>query len=182
MDPNSPLAVLHVASPCLASWDAMSGDNRVRFCGACRKHVYNLSDLPAADAQALLHATEGKVCVRFFRRADGTVLTADCPVGVRETLRKRLRRLGTVAAAVTGLWAVSTFVQATERRTGSIARLPVRLSELGEWLRAALAPTPPTVGKFAVMGEPLAIPAVSPPPTVGSPAPATIACPPPAGK
>ena len=29
---------------------------------------------------------EGSMCVRFFRRTDGTVLTADCPVG---TKRKR---------------------------------------------------------------------------------------------
>jgi hypothetical protein len=28
------------------------------------------------------------VCVRFYRRADGTVLTRDCPVGLRQLIRK----------------------------------------------------------------------------------------------
>ena len=34
---------VRVASPCNASWDAMKGDDRVRFCGECQKNVYNLS-------------------------------------------------------------------------------------------------------------------------------------------
>src|SRR5262245_30602687 len=39
------LARLRIASPCSADWDEMTGDDRVRFCGRCRKNVYNLSEM-----------------------------------------------------------------------------------------------------------------------------------------
>ena len=34
---------IRVATPCSADWNAMTGDDRVRACGSCKKHVYNLS-------------------------------------------------------------------------------------------------------------------------------------------
>ena len=37
-----PLDAIHVASPCSASWDAMSGDERARFCSQCSQFVYDL--------------------------------------------------------------------------------------------------------------------------------------------
>ncbi len=33
------------------------------------------------DAEHLLRLSEGKLCVRYFLRSDGTILTKDCPVG-----------------------------------------------------------------------------------------------------
>jgi hypothetical protein len=66
---------LRVASPCDAAWDAMEGDDLVRFCQHCRKNVYNL----------------------FYRRADGTLLTDDCPVGLRAARRWLLAQIGAVA-------------------------------------------------------------------------------------
>ncbi len=74
---------LDVASPCAESWDRMRGDDRVRFCGRCRLHVYDLSAM-GEDEIATLVAREGDPpCVRLFARPDGTVLTRDCPVGRR---------------------------------------------------------------------------------------------------
>jgi len=67
----------------------MVGDEHVRFCGQCEKNVYNLSSLPREEAEALLVAKEGKMCVRLYRRDDGTVLTNDCPVGVKKRRRRR---------------------------------------------------------------------------------------------
>ena len=89
---------LRVASPCEVPWDSMKGDDRVRHCGACRLNVYNLSAMPRGEAEALVRGAEGRLCVRFFRRADGTVLTQDCPVGL-EKVRRRLRRIGNAVAA-----------------------------------------------------------------------------------
>jgi hypothetical protein len=40
---------LEIASPCKASWNAMAGDDRARFCGMCEKHVYNIASLQAAE-------------------------------------------------------------------------------------------------------------------------------------
>ncbi|XXY19401.1 cell division protein ZapB [Sorangium sp. So ce216] len=88
---------LRVASPCTASWDEMAGDDRVRFCQRCEKNVYNLSEMPRDEAERLVRAAAGDLCVRLYQRADGTVLTADCPVGVS---RRRIRNL--TAAAVGG--------------------------------------------------------------------------------
>ncbi len=100
MEPLSVQNDLHIASPCPASWHAMRGDDRVRFCDSCSKSVYNLSDLTAAEASDLIRESEGRLCVRLYRRADGTVLTADCPVGLRHALRRRLLRLATVGVVI----------------------------------------------------------------------------------
>lgn len=77
---------IELATPCRADWNQMTGDDRARFCQSCQKNVYNLSVMTQAEAQQLVREKEGQLCVRFFRRPDGTVLTADCPVG-RDMLR-----------------------------------------------------------------------------------------------
>ena len=100
MEPLSVLNDLHIASPCPASWHAMRGDDRVRFCDSCSKSVYNLSDLTTTEATALIRESEGGICLRLYRRADGSVLTADCPVGLRHALRRRLQRLATVGVVI----------------------------------------------------------------------------------
>jgi len=81
---------VQIAAPCTAEWDAMAGDDRVRFCAQCEKNVYNLSAMRREDAEALLRHREGSVCVRIFRRADGTVMTSDCAVGVKRRRRRRV--------------------------------------------------------------------------------------------
>jgi hypothetical protein len=99
MKTNDLLANLKVASPCSARWSDMDGDERARFCAQCQKHVYNLSSLSADEAVALIRAKEGTLCARFYQRADGTVLTADCPVGAAQVWT-RFRRLVAAAAAL----------------------------------------------------------------------------------
>lgn len=93
--PRAPLK-LSIASPCPASWDDMEGDERIRYCGACRKNVYNLRGYSLEEARRLVERDQGALCVRVFARADGTVLTKDCPVGWR---RVQQRLLGSLAAA-----------------------------------------------------------------------------------
>ncbi len=78
---TNPLDNIKIASPCSADWNAMIGNERSRHCGDCKLNVYNLSGMTRFDAENLLLQAEGRVCVRYFRRADGTVLTKDCPVG-----------------------------------------------------------------------------------------------------
>lgn len=90
---------VRVASPCSEDWSKMSGDDRARFCGKCEKNVYDLSAMTRAEAEAFLARAEGRVCVRFYRRFDGTILTADCSRGVR---RRRRRRVAAIAAGVAG--------------------------------------------------------------------------------
>jgi hypothetical protein len=91
------LDTVHVAAPCTARWEDMQGDERVRHCAQCSTNVYNLSAMPRAEAEAFLREREGPACIRLYRRADGTTMTSDCPVGVRRRRRRRVA-VGAVAA------------------------------------------------------------------------------------
>ena len=92
-----------IASPCSAPWEKMQGNDQVRFCKQCEKHVYNFSEMTRADAKALIIAKEGKLCGRYFRRKDGTTLTRDCPVGVKQVRVRAVRALCGVAATFLAL-------------------------------------------------------------------------------
>ncbi len=96
---SSVLNQIQIASPCTIDWDSMAGDERVRFCGQCQKNVFNLSQLSAKEAEELVLKTEGKICVRFYQRRDGSMLTEDCPVGLR-TIRAGVKRISSAAAAI----------------------------------------------------------------------------------
>lgn len=88
---TNPLKHVQIAAPCQANWNEMyafSGE-RVRHCSQCQLNVYNLSAMKREEAEALLLTTEGRLCVRFYRWADGTILTQNCPVGLR-ALKQRV--------------------------------------------------------------------------------------------
>lgn len=88
---------LRVATPCPADWEKMVGDERVRHCGDCNLNVYNLSAMTERQVEELIAGSRGKrLCTRFYRRADGTILTQDCPWSLR-ALKRKVSRL---AAAV----------------------------------------------------------------------------------
>lgn len=101
---DKPLDNIRIASPCSANWDEMFGDDRKRYCGECKLNVYNLSDMTRRDAENLLIASEGRLCVRYYRRADGTVLTRNCPVGL-QAVKRRVSRVATAAfSMIAGLF------------------------------------------------------------------------------
>jgi hypothetical protein len=138
------LEELRIATPCSASWDDMLGDDRVRFCGRCEKNVYDLSALSRFDAVALVEKHEQRMCVRLARRADGTVITNDCPVGVhRQKLRQRLwsRVAGATASAalllglITGRARADLTVSDGKQSTAKPSPPPVMMG-------GAIAPTP----------------------------------------
>src|SRR4051812_46899095 len=60
--------------------------DRTRFCRLCAKNVYNLSKMSAEAAAELIRQNEGQLCARIYQRRDGTVLTADCPVGLKRPI------------------------------------------------------------------------------------------------
>ena len=96
---NNSLDHVRVAAPCKADWDQMIGIDRVRFCGQCSLNVYNLSAMTRSDAESLIARTEGRLCLRFYRRSDGSIITKDCPVG----LRAIRRRVSYVAKAISSI-------------------------------------------------------------------------------
>ena len=92
----NPLDHIKIASPCSADWNEMFGDSRKRFCPECRLNVYNLSEMTQAEAEKILFETEGRLCVRLYKRSDGTVITQDCPVGW-QAIKQRVSRFATAA-------------------------------------------------------------------------------------
>jgi hypothetical protein len=56
---------VEVKTPCTESWDEMSGNERVRFCSHCSKHVNNLSELTRKEAARLVRSSGGNLCIRY---------------------------------------------------------------------------------------------------------------------
>lgn len=96
---DNPLNNLKVASPCSQDWNAMIGNDRKRYCGECKLNVYNLSGMTRTEAENLIINAEGRLCVRFYKRADGSVITQDCPVGWAR-VKKSTRALVTAFASL----------------------------------------------------------------------------------
>lgn len=89
---------LVIASPCSIAWDAMTGDNRKRLCGGCSRYVHNISDMTRDEAETFLQENGTSRCMIFYRRFDGTIMTDDCPVGLRK-IRDACRVTCRVAAS-----------------------------------------------------------------------------------
>ena len=94
------LQEVRIAAPCQAEWRWMYGDGRVRFCGQCNLNVYNLSAMTSEEAEDLIRRTEGRLCARFYRRKDGTILIKNCPVGVRSFKEKLTSARTTIILAI----------------------------------------------------------------------------------
>lgn len=158
---NLPLLdAVGVASPCSADWNAMAGDAVTRRCESCRLNVYNISEMTRGQAEAFLRESEraqGRVCIRLYRRADGTVMTRDCPVGLAAVRQRAIRaaaRLAAVAAGVLG--ALAAFGRRGEA-PGVDLRSVQPFATICDWVRPPAAPTlmpaqPPMMGEV-VMGK-----------------------------
>jgi hypothetical protein len=88
---------IDIATPCEVAWDSLRGDARVRHCGKCKQNVYNIEAMSRGEALRLVAAGEGRVCLRIFRRPDGTVVTADCRSRLRAA---RARGIGAFMAVL----------------------------------------------------------------------------------
>ena len=106
----------------------MTGSDQVRFCQRCEKRVYNLSALPAAEAEALLARKRLWMCVRFARRADGTVIAGDCAGGpTRQPLPAVLVAASLLVSAVGCAEEPPAATQASasvEQQTAEVAATP----------------------------------------------------------
>jgi hypothetical protein len=111
------LGRISVKTPCNVPWDSMEGgDDRTRFCGECSKSVHDLSAMTEDEAEAFLdhHLDDEDLCIRLYRRPDGTILTSDCPRGRRT---RHVRRVAIATAAT------ATALAATAAMVGDL-RLP----------------------------------------------------------
>ncbi|HZU99650.1 MAG TPA: hypothetical protein VFF73_23265 [Planctomycetota bacterium] len=130
---------IRIAKPCPANWDAMTGDERVRFCALCSKNVYNFAGMTRDEAEDLLTKTEGNVCVRLYKRTDGTVLTSDCPVGLAAVRRRLASLVSAGVALITLTWGLFTFGLRRAPYDGPTE--PLRLQPTEQPLMGAPRPT-----------------------------------------
>src|SRR5262245_28675542 len=93
-----------VASPCPMAWNDMVGDDRVRFCNQCNLNVYNISTMTKPEAESFIANAEGRICAKLYRRADGSILTRDCPVGLRAARKKVSRAAAAAFSALVSLF------------------------------------------------------------------------------
>ena len=150
---TNPLENLKVASPCSQDWDTMIGTERRRYCGECWLNVYNLSGMSRPEAENLIMNAEGRLCIRFFKREDGTVLTQDCPVGW-QAVKKRVSK---TAAAFSSLFigllsGLGLTVYTKHSEPNVMGVMPVRIdSNRAMTGAAAVEPTPiPIMGNFSI--------------------------------
>ena len=168
MNPELPLlSQIDVAAPCPAPWDEMQGDERVRFCSHCRLNVYNLSEMPRAEAEDLIRRREGRLCVRFYRRHDGTILTRDCPVGIRALRQRLVRAVAAIAGLVVALVSGSLFASIFNRHRPEGYQPPA--SAFASWINPYQETA--VAGAVVVLTGDLCIPPTQPPPVPGGNSP-----------
>lgn len=163
MSATLPLPLLQrvqIASPCPVRWEDMNGDDRTRHCGQCNLFVHNIANLTDIEAEALLRSafnddgtSKRRLCIGIYRRADGTILTANCPVGLAAVRAKTRRAVSRVAAAV-GLTAVVAWAAEREASQRPFARAQP-LTVIANYLRAAPTPPPlpPTTTRLMTFGS-----------------------------
>jgi hypothetical protein len=149
----------------------MDGDERVRFCRECNRNVYNLTAMTAREARRVVAEREGRLCVRFYQRRDGTVLTSDCPVGAKRSfLVAGVRAAAAVAGIAAGVTALSACNSGEDQ--------PIRMGEPlmgsppvgGDWDAGTGEPDQPDHPEELIMGD-IALPPDQP--LMGTVAPPT---------
>jgi hypothetical protein len=126
---------IRVASPCNASWADMTGDDRVRHCAQCDLDVFNLSGMTRGEAEALIAGRNGDLCIRYFHRHDGTIITQDCPVGLAAVARRLRRVAGGLAAAFVCLMGGSNVFGRVAAVFGVNVRHMQPFTTLANWFR-----------------------------------------------
>ena len=104
----------------------MTGDERVRHCAECDLKVYNLTALNHAEIEQLVGSREGRLCVRLYKRRDGTMITRDCPVGFEIKVRRISRIAG--AAMSAAMTAIPAGAQSQQSQHSGLVRVDDRLA------------------------------------------------------
>ncbi len=103
----SVLERLTIPTPCSENWDSMTGNDEVRFCHHCALSVHNLSEMTRSEALSLVKKSEGRLCIRYYRRPDGLIQTASDNL---HSIKRRASRL--VAGAFTATLSLAASVVA----------------------------------------------------------------------
>jgi hypothetical protein len=163
------LDALRIITPCTVPWSSMKGDEQVRFCGQCRKNVYDVSAMTRSAALSLIERAEGRVCMQIARRPDGTIATGDCWAPLR---RARRRGILALAAALPIVLAAQLWSQAFGLRAlGALFhRAPAPSAALAPTRGEVTLVTKPGPGSWKTgAGAPGEVATESPPPAPVAP-------------
>ena len=118
---SDPLKRIHTTSPCTADWDSMIGNAEVRFCSHCHLHVHNLSEMTRKEAIKLVLRSEGRLCLRYYRRPDGAIQTAALPERLHQ-IKRRASHLaaGAFTTALSLCSAVAAQTPSHDEQTASV--------------------------------------------------------------
>ncbi len=75
MHPTDLLDKIQIKSPCEADWNTMIGNDRARYCEHCNLSVHDLSQLTRKRARRLVAKSKGRLCIRYRRLPNGSVVT-----------------------------------------------------------------------------------------------------------
>lgn len=70
---------IQIKEPCDSDWDSMIGNDQVRFCEHCALTVHDLSQMTRKRARRLIAKSNGRICVRYTRRPNGSLVTRAVP-------------------------------------------------------------------------------------------------------
>jgi hypothetical protein len=141
------LARIRVATPCTADWNEMTGDERVRHCAHCKKDVFNLSDMSREQAERLIIEKRGDLCARYYQRSDGTILLADCSIGLQQKRKTRVLAAG-AAMLLAGTGGAASYVKLSHHRAAPAPRIDDEEVVMGR-----MAPAPPAPEVEEVRGQ-----------------------------
>lgn len=140
-----------IAARCNVDWDSMFGNERVKFCGQCKLNVYNLSEMTKVEAERLIANSEGRLCIRYYRRRDGSILTRNCPIGLRAIKRRVKRVASAIGSAVVTFFAGLGIFGLTDRQSFSphFETGEMVIEEPSQSISTPLIVTPVTVKYYA---------------------------------
>ncbi len=159
LEPPTLLQRVKVASPCKQSWEDMTGDEKKRHCQRCEKTVYNLSEMTKVEAETLLKNNGSSLCVQFYRRQDGTVMTKDCNDLAKSQKRNRLFGAFALAAAtMAGMTANTTWLGTDGKKHLPVLSPPIVEQTIPHDLEVTMGELPPIIEELLPVEE------IKPPP------------------
>ncbi len=108
---------IQIKRPCNSDWDSMIGNDEVRFCEHCALTVHDLSQMTRKRARRLVAKSNGRLCVRYTRRPDRSLVTKAVP----QKLFRIGRRASRIAAgAFSATISLSGAVTANARERSNV--------------------------------------------------------------
>jgi hypothetical protein len=124
--------------------------------------------MTAEEVVDLIRVKEGNLCGRYYQRADGTILTSQCPIGAARPWQLLKRALGTFSAALVAfcatVWAGN---RAEKSRQTPPSQLSRQFAEATEKAKSAIGIAPTSKPTIVVAGAICVVPNTNTPRLLG---------------